>query len=172
MENLSDGNAFFSLDVQKSHSSLPAFQISGHGPCDALAAASPVLQSTGLVWEREFRSLPRAGLPERAGLEYGRQVTLNAKILVHYRYDQYRLPAFITRQIRRIFPAPEYKKAHVRSIGDGVDLVVISLGDNWGLADGLAWLEAARFSGQKYVVISSTVLVAGRQRCGEGGGML
>ena len=47
----------------------------------------------------------------------------------------------------------------MRSIGDGVDLVVVSLGDNWGLADGRAWLEATRFSGHKYVVIAQSAVV-------------
>ena len=78
---------------------------------------------------------------------------------IFYRYDQYRLPSFVTRQIRRIFPPPEYKKAHVRSAGEGVDLVIVSLGDNWGLRDGLAWLEAARLSGYRYVVIAHSAVV-------------
>lgn len=76
-----------------------------------------------------------------------------------YRYDQYRQPSRITRLIRKIFPAPEYKKAHIRSVGDSVDLVIISLGDNWGLAHGRAWLEAARASGYKYVVIAQSAVV-------------
>src|SRR3984893_19423730 len=52
-----------------------------------------------------------------------------------------RPPSFISRQLKKIFPSPEYALAHVRAIGKGVDLVVISQGYN---ADGLELMEAAR----------------------------
>src|SRR6266852_4495391 len=53
-------------------------------------------------------------------------------------YRDPRPPAFITRQIRKIFPVPEYELRHVRSVGEGVDLTVISQGAN---SDGLVWLQ-------------------------------
>src|ERR1017187_5615688 len=37
-----------------------------------------------------------------------------------------RLPSFISRQIRKIVPQPQYSHAHVRSAGKDADLVVIS----------------------------------------------
>src|ERR1039458_843670 len=117
------------------------------------------------LWSSAAEKLARRGNEVRVSAkDWGEPVPQierlrSAGCQVFYRYDQYRLPSFITRQIRRIFPPPEYKKAHVRSTGDGVDLVVISLGDNWGLAEGRAWLEAARFSGHKYVVIAQSAVV-------------
>jgi glycosyltransferase involved in cell wall biosynthesis len=117
------------------------------------------------LWSSAAEHLARRGNEVRVSAkDWGEPVAQierlrSAGCQVFYRYDQYRLPSFITRQIQRVFPAPEYKKAHVRSIGDGVDLVVISLGDNWGLADGRAWLEATRFSGHKYVVIAQSAVV-------------
>jgi glycosyltransferase involved in cell wall biosynthesis len=117
------------------------------------------------LWSSAAENLARQGNEVRVSAKpWGEPVQQierlrSAGCQVFYRYDQYRLPSFITRQIRRIFPAPEYKKAHVRSIGDGVDLVVLSLGDNWGLADGLTWLEAIRSSGHKYVVIAQSAVV-------------
>src|SRR6516164_5079484 len=64
------------------------------------------------------------------------------------RTEQYRIPAFLSRQIRKIFPQPPYRESHIRSVGNDVDLIVISQGDN---SDGLEWLEAARASGRRYV---------------------
>src|SRR6266852_4432342 len=68
----------------------------------------------------------------------------------------HRPPSFIMRQARKIFPISEYFFAHVRSVGKGVDLVVISQGAN---ADGLDWMEAARAVGCKYVVIAQSAVV-------------
>jgi glycosyltransferase involved in cell wall biosynthesis len=59
--------------------------------------------------------------------------------------------SFMSRQVRKIFPLPEYPHLHLRSVGKDVDLVVISQGMN---ADGLLWMEAARELGFKYVVIA------------------
>jgi glycosyltransferase involved in cell wall biosynthesis len=118
-----------------------------------------------LLWSSAAEKLARRGNEVRVSAkDWGEPVPQierlrSAGCRVFYRYDQYRQPSLITRLIRKIFPPPDYKKAHVRSIGDGVDLVVISLGDNWGLADGRAWLEATRFSGYKYVVIAHSAVV-------------
>ncbi|MFI5096535.1 MAG: glycosyltransferase family 4 protein [Candidatus Acidiferrales bacterium] len=70
-------------------------------------------------------------------------------------YRDSRLPPFITRQIRRLFPAPDYWLGHVRTVGHGVDLVIISQGSN---DDGLVWMEAARAAGYKYAVIAQTAV--------------
>ena len=67
-----------------------------------------------------------------------------------------RPPSFISRQVRKIVPLAEYGLAHVRAIGKGVDLVVISQGYN---ADGLDWMEAARAAGLKYAVIAQSAVV-------------
>src|SRR5256885_1071972 len=66
---------------------------------------------------------------------------------VFYRHGQYGLPPFLTRQFRRVFPPPEYKREHIRTLGKGADLVVVSQGDN---ADGVHWLKALRSTGHKY----------------------
>jgi glycosyltransferase involved in cell wall biosynthesis len=67
-----------------------------------------------------------------------------------------RQPSFISRQVRRVFPLAEYSRAHVRSVGNGVDLVVISQGSN---SDGLRWMEASRAAGYKYAVIAHSATV-------------
>jgi glycosyltransferase involved in cell wall biosynthesis len=72
------------------------------------------------------------------------------------RTEQYRIPSFISRQIRKIFPQPPYRESHIRSVGNDVDLIVISQGDN---SDGLEWLEAARASGRRYVAIAQSAVV-------------
>ena len=66
-------------------------------------------------------------------------------------YRRYRLPPFLTRQIRRLFPAPDYKLTHVREVGRGMDLVVVSQGANY---DGLELLEATQSAGYKYAIVS------------------
>jgi glycosyltransferase involved in cell wall biosynthesis len=117
------------------------------------------------LWSSAAEHLARRGNEVRVSAkDWGKPVPQVERLRlagcqIFYRYDQYRLPSFVTRQIRRLFPPPEYKNAHVRSAGAGVDLVVVSLGDNWGLRDGLAWLEAARLSGYRYVVIAHSAVV-------------
>src|SRR4051812_6611916 len=54
-------------------------------------------------------------------------------------YRDTSLPPFLQRQIRRLFRAPEYRSAHVREVGQGADLAIISQGSN---DDGLVWIEA------------------------------
>jgi glycosyltransferase involved in cell wall biosynthesis len=65
-------------------------------------------------------------------------------------YRRYELP-FLTRQIRKFFPAPDYKLTHLREVGRGVDMVVISQGANY---DGAEFLEATQRAGYQYVIIS------------------
>jgi glycosyltransferase involved in cell wall biosynthesis len=65
-------------------------------------------------------------------------------------------PSFVSRQVRKIFPRPEFSHMHVRSVGSGVDLVVISQGSN---ADGLQWMAAAQAVGCVYAVIAQSAVV-------------
>jgi glycosyltransferase involved in cell wall biosynthesis len=117
------------------------------------------------LWGAAAERLARVGNEVRVSAkDWGKPVPQierlrSAGCQIFYRHDQYKLPSFVTRQIRRIFPPPEYKRTHVRSTGDGVDLVVVSLGDNWGMRDGLEWLEAVRLSGYRYVVIAQSAVV-------------
>ena len=66
------------------------------------------------------------------------------------------LPSFIFRQIRKVVPQLPYSHSHMRSVGEGVDLVVVSQTYN---ADGLKWMEAAGREGYKYVTISQSAVV-------------
>src|SRR6266478_5010569 len=66
-------------------------------------------------------------------------------------YRKNPLPRFLTRQVRKIFPKPEYRVGHVQSVGSGTDLIVISQGANW---DGVEWIEAVRAAGHRYAIIS------------------
>jgi glycosyltransferase involved in cell wall biosynthesis len=67
-----------------------------------------------------------------------------------------RLPSFISRQIKKIVPNRPYSHAHVRAVGKGVDLVVISQTSN---TDGLQWMEASAAVGYKYVAIAQSAVV-------------
>jgi glycosyltransferase involved in cell wall biosynthesis len=104
-----------------------------------------------LLWSLVAEKLARRGDQVRVSVrDFGKPIPIvervrSAGCQILYR----RHPSFISRQIRKIF-LPEYSLAHVRSAGDGVDLVVISQGSN---SDGLRWMEAARAAGHKYVVI-------------------
>ena len=74
---------------------------------------------------------------------------------IFYRPNPYSIPPFITRQIQRIFRR-EFMLEHVRKVGKGVDLAVISQGANF---DGLGWMEKARTSGLRYAVIAQSAVV-------------
>jgi glycosyltransferase involved in cell wall biosynthesis len=65
-------------------------------------------------------------------------------------------PPFFYRHARRIFPLREYKQKELRRMMEGVDLVVISQGDN---VDGLPWMEAVEAAGYKYAVIAQSAVV-------------
>src|ERR1700688_4828237 len=71
-------------------------------------------------------------------------------------YRQYDLPPFFTRQVRRLFPRPEFHRGHVRKVADGVDLIIISQGANF---DGLEWMEASRIEGHKYAPVAQSAVV-------------
>jgi glycosyltransferase involved in cell wall biosynthesis len=60
-------------------------------------------------------------------------------------------PPLFYRLRRKLFPLPEYKRTHVRSVAQNIDLVVISQGSN---TDGLSWMEDARSAGHRYAVIA------------------
>jgi glycosyltransferase involved in cell wall biosynthesis len=60
-------------------------------------------------------------------------------------------PPLFSRLLRKLFPFREYPLQHVLTLGDGVQLVVISQGSN---TDGLRWMESARAAAYKYVAIA------------------
>src|ERR1035441_7970562 len=105
-----------------------------------------------LLWSSAAEKLVRRGDEVRVSVrDFGKPIRIVERVRspgcqIFYR----RPPSFISRQVRKIFPLPEYSLAHVRSVGDRVDLVVISQGSN---LDGLQWMEAARAAGHKEVVI-------------------
>jgi glycosyltransferase involved in cell wall biosynthesis len=114
------------------------------------------------LWSSAAEKLVRQGNEVRVSVkDWGRPVPQIehlrlAGCQIFYRQDKYRLPSFITRQIRRIFPPPEYSLAHVRSVGKDADLVVISQTCN---TDGLEWMEAATAAGYKYAAIAQSAVV-------------
>ena len=59
-------------------------------------------------------------------------------------------PSLLRRGLRNLFPGREYAR-HVRRLGEGADLIVISQGLN---LDGLQWMEAARTNNYKYATIA------------------
>jgi glycosyltransferase involved in cell wall biosynthesis len=62
-----------------------------------------------------------------------------------------RAPSLVQRLGRRLFPGREYASEHVRRLGAGADLVVVSQGLN---TEGVPWMEAAKSHGYKYAVIT------------------
>src|ERR1035438_3750465 len=62
-----------------------------------------------------------------------------------------RSPSLVGRLSRKLFPRSEYAREHVRAVGAGADLIVVSQGSN---IDGLPWMRAAKSNGSKYAVIA------------------
>jgi glycosyltransferase involved in cell wall biosynthesis len=109
-----------------------------------------------LLWSQAAAKLARRGNEVLVSVkDWGKAVPQieqlrSAGCRIFYR----RAPSFISRQVRKIFPLPEYALKHIRGVGDGVDLVVISQGIN---SDGLPWMEAAKAAGRRYAVIAQAV---------------
>jgi len=112
-----------------------------------------------LLWSSAAEKLVRRGDEVRVSVrDFGESIPIvellcSAGCQIFYRRPR---PSFISRLIRKIFPHPEYWLEHVRSVGNGVDLVVISQGSN---SDGLPWMEASRAAGYKYAVIVQSASV-------------
>lgn len=116
-----------------------------------------------LLWRSAAEHLARQGNEVRISVkDWGKSVpqiehlkSLGCVILL--RSDKpFRIPSFIPRQIRKVFPPPPYQEAHVRADGGDVDLVVISQTHN---EDGLGWMEAARTVGRRYAAIAQNAVV-------------
>jgi len=58
-------------------------------------------------------------------------------------------PSLLRRGVRNLFPDHEYAR-HLKKLGDGADLIVVSQGST---LDGFQWMEAARAHGYRYAVI-------------------
>jgi glycosyltransferase involved in cell wall biosynthesis len=106
-----------------------------------------------LLWCQTAEKLARRGMEVCASVpDFAKAFPLvkhlrSAGVRVVYR----KAPSLLYRLGRRIFPLPEYPRRHLRAIGKGVDLVVISQGSN---VDGLGWMEEVRDAGYKYAVIA------------------
>jgi glycosyltransferase involved in cell wall biosynthesis len=112
-----------------------------------------------LLWSLAAEKLARRGNEVRVSVpHFAKQYPLvqrlrSAGCRIFLR-DPY--PSFLSRLLRKFLPLPEYSLQHLRALGDGVHLVVISQGSN---RDGLGWMESARAAGYKYVVIAHGVAV-------------
>ena len=121
-------------------------------PWDSWAASE-------LLWSQAAEKLARRGNQVRISVkDWGQHVPQierlrSAGCQIFYR----RTPSFVRRLVRKVFPSAEFSRLHVRSIGIGANLVVISQGAN---ADGLPWMEAARAVGYKYAVVAHIVAEA------------
>jgi glycosyltransferase involved in cell wall biosynthesis len=73
---------------------------------------------------------------------------------IFYRDD--RIPPFFKRQMRRLMRVPDVRLKHLREVGEGVDLVVISQGSN---DDGLLWIEATKAADYRYAIVSQSAVV-------------
>jgi glycosyltransferase involved in cell wall biosynthesis len=75
---------------------------------------------------------------------------------VFKRRDQYKIPPFFVRQLRRILRPAPFLQSHMAVAGSDVDLVVVSSPDN---RTGFEWMESARAAGRKYAVIAQSAVV-------------
>src|SRR5260370_25264104 len=107
-----------------------------------------------LLWSAAAEKLARSGNEVRVSVpDFGRQLPLVKRLqlagcTVFFRDPH---PPLFSRLLRKLFLLREYPLQHVRTVGDGAQLVVVSQGSN---TDGLAWMESARAAGYKYVVIA------------------
>jgi glycosyltransferase involved in cell wall biosynthesis len=109
-----------------------------------------------LLWTQAAEKLARRGNEVRVSVkDWGKTVPQFEHLrLAGCRIFYRRSPSFMSRQVRKVFPFSESSLKHVRAVGEGVDLVVISQGIN---SDGLPWMEAAKAARQKYAVIAQAV---------------
>ena len=106
------------------------------------------------LWSSAAEKLTRSGNQVLVSVKFwGRPIPQidhlrSAGCQIFYR----RVPPLFSRLICKVFGHAGYDRQHVASIGNGVDLVVISQGAN---TDGLRWMEAAEENGLRYVVVSN-----------------
>ena len=110
-----------------------------------------------VCWAAAAERMARSGAQVRVSVkDWGRPIKQfeylrSVGCRVVYRSDEYRIPPFIRRQIRKVFPRPSYWEGHIRSVAGDADLVVISQGGNYNAP---LWMEAALSCGLRYAVIS------------------
>jgi glycosyltransferase involved in cell wall biosynthesis len=106
-----------------------------------------------ILWSSAAEKLVRSGNQVRVSVrDWGEPILEIEHLRSAGCHIFYRRPfSFVSRQIRKIFPLPEYPRMHLRTVGNDVDLVVISQGAN---SEGLLWMEAAQELGFMYVVIA------------------
>jgi glycosyltransferase involved in cell wall biosynthesis len=110
------------------------------------------------LWSCAAEHLVRQGNEVRVSAkDWGRPVPQiehlrSAGCQIFYR----RPPTFTSRLIRKVIPLSPYSHSHVRSLGEGADLVVISQGSN---ADGIEWMLADKAAGYKYTAIAQSAVV-------------
>ncbi|MHB8413051.1 MAG: glycosyltransferase family 4 protein [Candidatus Acidiferrales bacterium] len=112
-----------------------------------------------VLWGATAESFARRGVQVYASVkDWGSPV----KQVEHLRTTGCRIflrpaPSLIDRASRRLLPRRERAWQHVRKLGTGADLIVISQSKNM---DGLPWMEAARSCGVRYAVIAHTAAEA------------
>ncbi len=110
------------------------------------------------LWTQAAEKLVRRGNEVRVSVkDWGERLPHIEQLRLAGCQIFYRRPErFFARQVRKIFPRPEWSRMHIRSVGRDVDLVVISQGANW---DGVHWMEAAQAAELKYAVISHGAVI-------------
>lgn len=104
-----------------------------------------------VLWSRSAELLARRGSEVRVSApDFGKPTVELERIRAAGGRVDYRRPKSFARRLAHNFLRSDYRRQHVRAMGNGVDLVVISQGS---IADGLPWIEAANDAGFKYVII-------------------
>jgi glycosyltransferase involved in cell wall biosynthesis len=110
------------------------------------------------LWSSAAAHLARRGNEVRVSVkDWGRAVPQIERLRSAGCQIFYRRPvSSASRLIRRIVPLSTYAHSHVRTLGKGADLVVISQGSN---ADGIEWMQAAKAAGYRYAAIAQSAVV-------------
>ena len=105
-----------------------------------------------ILWSEVAERLARSGAEVRVSIpSFGKTMAPVKRVAAASGKVFFREPfSVIARLARKILPLPGYADAHVRSVGAGIDLVVINQSS---FRESLPWIEAVRAAGLKYVII-------------------
>jgi glycosyltransferase involved in cell wall biosynthesis len=105
-----------------------------------------------ILWSEAAERLARSGAEVRVSIpSFGKPLEPVKRVAAAGGKVFFRQPfSVIARLTRKILPLPGYPEAHIRSVGKGVDLAVITLSS---FRESLPWIEAVRSAGLKYVIV-------------------
>jgi glycosyltransferase involved in cell wall biosynthesis len=105
-----------------------------------------------ILWSESAERLARSGAEVRVSIpSFGKPLEPVKRVAAAGAKIFFREPfSMIARMARKVLPLRGYQDAHVRSVGEGIDLVVINQSS---FRESLPWIETVRSSGLKYVIV-------------------